>query len=62
METYRLLLMGSKDNLYVLCSADLDDILSIEELHQLKEVEPDKKKKMNFKLMGQATRSMNRIS
>jgi len=41
MESYRLLLMGSKDNLYVLCSVDLDDIISIEELHQ--EVEQDKK-------------------
>ena len=58
--------MGSKDNLYVLCSVDLDDILSREELDQLKEVKQDKKKKMNSKLMSsnnssskQGTRSVN---
>ena len=58
--------MGSKDNLYVLCSVDLDDILSREELHQVKEVKQDKKKKMNSKLMSsnnssskQGTRSVN---
>ena len=66
MESYRLLLMGSKDNLYVLCSVDLDDILSREELDQLKEVKQDKMKKMNSKLMSsnnssskQGTRSVN---